>query len=50
MTDEQEANKAMVLIKSMMDFVNNKHPEWKNAEGSFKLNNQLYRWKIEKEA
>ena len=45
------------LIEEQINFVpemkydggENKHSDWKNAEGSFRLNDKLYKWKIERE-
>lgn len=37
------------LIILMRDFVKNKQPDWKQVEGSFRIDKQYYKWKIEKE-
>lgn len=37
MNDNKEGNMAKELIRTMMNFVNHKHPDWKNAEGNFRF-------------
>lgn len=36
------------LTIMMRDYVKNKHPVWRMAEGSFKSDKQYYKWKIER--